>query len=96
MAENRTSFDGKRVLNMDEAHQVGLGAFCFDSREWHLLAMMPDKNGTPTLCSFNIGDAKADPYWYWNGDRDKPTLSPSLHWPGHWHGWLRNGRFESV
>lgn len=29
--------------------------------------------------------------WYWNGDRDKPTLTPSLHAVGIWHGWLRDG-----
>jgi hypothetical protein len=23
------------------------------------------------------------------------TLSPSLHWPGHWHGWMRGGVLES-
>ena len=29
--------------------------------------------------------------WSWNGDEDKPTLSPSLHWVGVWHGFVRNG-----
>jgi len=36
------------------------------------------------------------PTWNWNGSLEKPTLSPSVHHVGHWHGWLRNGVWESV
>lgn len=37
--------------------------------------------------------------WDWNGDLEKPTLSPSIfHVKGYsgcgWHGWLRNGVFK--
>ena len=39
------------------------------------------------------------PSWQWDGNRDKPTLSPSVHdMPNgktHWHGYLRNGVWES-
>jgi len=38
----------------------------------------------------------ASPSWAWNGDRDAPTLEPSVWDKGHWHGWLRNGVWESV
>lgn len=31
--------------------------------------------------------------WEWNGSTDKPTLSPSVHHVGHWHGWLRDGQW---
>ena len=34
--------------------------------------------------------------WEWNGDEEAPTLQPSVHHIGHWHGWLRNGMWESV
>jgi hypothetical protein len=43
--------------------------------------------------------------WKWNGDKDKPTLSPSIFFSnGHgslnpdcrWHGWLRNGEWEGA
>lgn len=30
--------------------------------------------------------------WTWNGDIDKPTLSPSVHTVGVWHGWVRDGQ----
>ena len=29
--------------------------------------------------------------WTWDGDVDAPTLSPSLHAIGLWHGWVRKG-----
>lgn len=35
------------------------------------------------------------PSWEWNGDRDKPSLQPSVHdqpdGKTHWHGWLTDG-----
>lgn len=34
--------------------------------------------------------------WAWDGNKEKPTLTPSLHAVGIWHGFLRGGRFESV
>lgn len=33
--------------------------------------------------------------WHWNGNIEKPTLSPSIHHVGHWHGHLVNGVFKS-
>lgn len=40
------------------------------------------------------GHAEAnDPSWDWDGNRERPTLSPSLHAVGHWHGYLRGGFF---
>ena len=36
--------------------------------------------------------------WVWNGDRDKPTLNPSINveevpgWNEGWHGFLRDGK----
>ena len=33
--------------------------------------------------------------WGWDGNLDKPTLWPSLHWIDKWHGFMRAGRLES-
>jgi hypothetical protein len=33
--------------------------------------------------------------WAWDGNEDKPTLSPSILFPGTWHGYLKSGRLES-
>ena len=32
-----------------------------------------------------------DAQWSWDGDEDSPTLTPSLHCVGYWHGWVRGG-----
>lgn len=34
--------------------------------------------------------------WNWDGNEDKPTLSPSIHHVGCWHGYIRAGRMVSV
>lgn len=33
--------------------------------------------------------------WNWDGNREKPTLKPSVHRRGYWHGWFKRGRMES-
>lgn len=29
--------------------------------------------------------------WGWDGNRENPTLTPSIDVHGSWHGWIRNG-----
>jgi hypothetical protein len=36
-----------------------------------------------------------DTAWEFDGNREKPTLTPSVHCHGHWHGFIRAGRYES-
>ncbi len=36
------------------------------------------------------------PSWVWDGNRDAPTLHPSIHHIGHWHGWLKAGFFTQA
>lgn len=36
------------------------------------------------------------PSWRWNGDREQPTLDPSVNHVDHWHGWLRHGYWEAA
>ena len=35
------------------------------------------------------------PSWHWDGNREQPTLTPSVHHQGHWHGYLKAGVWES-
>ena len=35
------------------------------------------------------------PSWDWDGNMHQPTLTPSVHHVGHWHGFLRAGIWES-
>ena len=39
--------------------------------------------------------SKSDHFWNLSGTIEKPTLSPSLHWSDHWHGWLKGGKLIS-
>ena len=32
------------------------------------------------------------PVWQWDGNKEAPTLSPSIDVHGVWHGWLRAGK----
>lgn len=38
------------------------------------------------------------PSWEWDGNLEKPTLTPSVLQVGgcRWHGWLRNGEWKAV
>lgn len=33
--------------------------------------------------------------WEWDGNAERPTLIPSVHLPGVWHGWFTAGRMVS-
>lgn len=39
----------------------------------------------------------AGPRWDWNGDRERPTLTPSVLFRGgcQWHGFLTNGEWRT-
>lgn len=37
--------------------------------------------------------------WHWDGNKERPTLTPSILDKGDccgWHGWLRNGEWVSA
>ena len=34
--------------------------------------------------------------WSWNGNRTSPTLHPSLHAVGIWHGYVKDGQLIEV
>lgn len=42
-----------------------------------------------------ISPNEEHPSWEWDGNEDKPTLYPSVHQVGVWHGWFQNGRMVS-
>lgn len=91
---NTQSFAAVKVAEWDDAWDHGIGAFFFSGGMKSMLCMMPDKDGTPQLVSFNLDTSRKDcACWSWNGNKEKPTLSPSLHWVGHGH--LKDGFFQS-
>ena len=34
--------------------------------------------------------------WQWDGNREAPTLTPSINWVGVWHGYMRSGKLEQA
>lgn len=52
--------------------------------------------GNGIVCEWTV-DRKnqCNAQWKLSGTKEKPTLSPSLHWVGMWHGWLTDGELKS-
>lgn len=71
------------------------GAIAFSSDEESLWICCPCGCGRITpLDIYGKGNPKTEtPSWEWDGDRERPTLAPSIHAVGHWHGWLTRGYF---
>ena len=69
-------------------------AFMLPGDEWHFLR---------EITCYRKGDPKPkSPAWEWDGNEDKPTLTPSISSKGApdgkttiWHGHLTAGRFEA-
>lgn len=53
--------------------------------------------GCGKLRSVALKPRAASPSWDWNGDKEKPSLTPSINCLTgcQWHGWLTNGVFTS-
>lgn len=50
--------------------------------------------GCGQIGPINVGNGfkpENRPSWTWDGSLEAPTLTPSIHHRGHWHGWLRAG-----
>lgn len=70
------------------------GAFCWRGEPvGRLMFMCPC--GCAKLAGVTVKPV-APQGWDWNGNLDKPTLSPSILIDrGHWHGYLTDGVFKS-
>lgn len=96
MAEVKTApVKAQRFEDIDEVDKHA-GAFEFYRKDDRYPAGMiyscPCGCGTGGSLAFR---PHASPSWDWDGNWDAPTLSPSVHHVGHWHGYLRNGVWES-
>jgi hypothetical protein len=87
----------KRVASMDDVDHVGDFAWheC-DGTRFIMLALPNPKSGTPKNYIMDDLPVKQGPnetgkHWGWDGNEDKPTLTPSIHCIRHWHGWVRDG-----
>jgi len=59
----------------------------------HVPSHLPPDRWLPSLVRIPISDtgSSAPPVWQWDGNKEAPTLTPSIDVHGIWHGWLRGG-----
>lgn len=74
-----------------------VGDFKFSEDRDHIYIWVPGMSGPDAIriTRDHATYARASSIWLWDGSEDKPTLSPSIHAPGQWHGFLTNGRLQS-
>lgn len=75
-----------------------IGDWAFELDEQHIWIRLPNGSDQGDLVRLPI-ERSADsprphPWWLWNGDREAPTLTPSILNRGagdEWHGWMTAG-----
>lgn len=95
------------VADRDAVFDSTNGAYFIEDTEtagrFYFSCRLP--NGSLCTLPIGTGTKPVEPdrhTWLWDGNREKPTLSPSVwHDPRsgsvhEWHGWIRAGRMESV
>ena len=89
-------------LNTDaiEAAAFPRGAFCLavngNGETCSLIAVCVGCGGLSALTCSRDGKPPGDKTWHLTGTDDAPTLSPSVHHVGCWHGWLRDGEWSAA
>ena len=104
---NTQSYPATRNASADEC--VAIGDFIYDDERRYLYIVPPDVSGRPALDSTHqaaldaiaIHRHASEPglnghrSWLWDGNEDKPTLTPSIHYLDNWHGYLTAGQLVS-
>src|SRR5437868_12575106 len=62
------------------------GAFNCDGEDFSFCCPCGCRNVFTLRAAIGAKPARS-PSWNFNGDSEKPTLYPSVHIVGHWHGW---------
>lgn len=94
---NTESINCRRVKFGEDASNGGMekpGDFTFDEDFLFIYVWLPGGTG-PDAFRIQKGLAAGPRVWGWDGNEDKPTLTPSIHWLDHWHGHLTAGRLVS-
>ena len=95
MAEIKTQpVKGHLVQDID-ADDVQPGDFQFSDPVTGMWYICPCGCGTQGYLRIRPSEP-AHPSWGWDGNREEPTLTPSVHHVGHWHGFLNKGVWTSV
>jgi hypothetical protein len=95
---NTDSCDMVRQPNVEAVMNGPIGSFCIRNwtdndhaydRGWkHIWLKLPDG----AVSALYLNDSPREPRWQWDGNEDKPTLTPSVHRIEGWHGYVRAGR----
>lgn len=72
------------------------GDFFISAEGTQIQFMCPCGCGAERILSIGTSKPAQGPSWQWDGNRERPTLSPSIRDISHckWHGYLRAGVFE--
>jgi len=89
---NTQSITCRRVKSGDIEKE---GDFCFADDWNYIYIWLPGTSG-PDCLGIQKGPAGGPRVWGWDGNEDKPTLTPSIHAPDLWHGYLTAGKLISV
>ena len=71
-----------------------VGDFAFNDDFTFLYVWLPGVSGPDALEIARVENNKPR-VWHWDGNKEAPTLKPSISAPGQWHGYLTAGRLES-
>lgn len=91
----------QRVDDIDDTKAAGAFDFAFnkEGREKVLFFRCPCGCGREGALPLRPADEDDIKYgrdtWDWDGNREKPTLTPSVWKKGHWHGYLTAGVWVS-
>ncbi len=84
---NTESCDCRKVENYEAAKEPG--DYFFNGN--YIGIILPDG----TFNSLPVSGIHTKDSWQWNQNKEKPTLTPSIHCIGHWHGYLTDGKLVS-
>jgi len=83
-------------LKCNRAAMEGPGEFCFTEGETHCVLWLPSGSIVGLRVSRDGPQSGGPvPVWGWDGNREAPTLAPSIHLVGEWHGYLQAGFLSS-
>lgn len=82
----------KRTFGEQEMERPG--DFCFAEDFGYIYVWLPGRKA-PDAITVHRGSSDGVRVWGWDGNEESPTLTPSIHDLGNWHGHLVNGVLKS-
>ncbi len=88
--------DTIKCRKVEPGHFEQPGDFCIEERAGtaYLYIVFPGMT-VPDAIEIKRGAQGGPRVWGWDGNKDAPTLTPSLNLIGVWHGYLKAGVLES-